>query len=140
MSKTLIAKTKQALFDIGSQLNYTKQHDLPYWENHARISNSDYTNLNLKATKESITKLEGEVTEIETLLAGLIDARDKHRTNLEADIAKTQGELHDLELELEDMKYSGDTMSDEFNDLDNLVFGLIEFIVTCEEALDELDA
>lgn len=140
MSKALVAKTKNALFEVGAQLNYAKQHDLPYWESRVEVSNSDCDKFNLKSTIEGITKLEGEVAEIRTLLTSLINERDKHRANLEADIDKAQGDLHDLELELEDMKSNDATMSDDFHDLDNLVFSIKEFICTCEEALEDLDA
>lgn len=140
MSKALIVKTKNALFDLGSQLNHAKQHDLPYWEQRAAVDSNDYVNFNLTATKEGITKLESEVAEIQELLDSLVSERNKHRANLEADIDKTQGDLHDLESELEDMECDGYYDIDEFRDLNNLIYHLKEFITTCEEALEDLDA
>lgn len=140
MSKTLIAKTKHALFEIGSQLNYAKQYELPYLKSRVEVSNSDCDKFNLKSTIEGIAKLESEVAEIQELLDSLVSERNKHRANLEADIDKTQGDLHDLELELEDMECDGYYDIDEFRDLNNLIYHLKEFISTCEEALEDLDA
>lgn len=61
------------------------------------------------------------------------------KLELEEQIDNTQGDLHDLELELEDMKNDGITDGDEFNELANLIYYLNEFITMCEDQLEELE-
>ncbi len=61
-----------------------------------------------------------------------------HKESLQAEVDKTQGDLHDLELELEDLKCSGITEGDDFDDLSNVIYYLNEYITECVDALEEL--